>query len=290
MRKPLSILLTLVLLFCVSCINENNRDDCYNARILFNYNADGEANVISDYIQSAKLLVYDDSGSLYTSLHVSKLTLASKEGLLIDLPKGRYSFVCWGNYDKYSQLTEEESIATSRIQATGYLDSSKIESNDHLYYGIETIEFKEGFNVTKVLDFSSAHINLEVAVKGFRVKPALHINNLMPQYDMYMRPTKEYSTSYWPTFEFNEGFKVYISRFQVLRFNNNNPLELVVEFPGLREPMSISIAEFMKSFNPILTVEDKQEVTLSILIELTDLGVVVSIPNWQIEPGIPNIQ
>lgn len=294
MHKPLYILLfaTFSLLF-TGCIKDN-LDDCpASIFLMFNYQADGEDNVIDTYIHSGQLFVYDQSTKLVDVLPVSASQL--KNGLSLNLPFGEYTIVCWGNAETQTEITHEEELQTARLNAPGYYQNTQIFTNDALYHGTLDLSVaqttRDHVRITETLDFNAAHINLEVYVR-YKTEPTIQVHHLMPQYDFKMGNTQPFETDYTPTVSYIEKRKAYAALLNVLRFDNDNPITVEVDLPGglLTSPVSIHLKEFMEEQTPALTVEGRQEVTISVLIEFTDLGVTCKIPEWIVEEGYPGIE
>lgn len=291
MRNSLSILFMSLLFILTGCMKEN-RDNCpVSTHILFHYQADGESNVIDEYIESGTLFVFNAQGDLAEKISVSTKQLHT-DGVFLTLPFGEYRLVCWGNVNGHTEITGSENLKNMRIHSPGFTASTPILTNDALYTGSIPLTVRKGVDdQVERLDFRAAHINLEIYVRS-SVQPVIQVDHLMPQYNGLMEETQPFETTYIPSVSYTEEHEVFGALLNVFRFKNDNPIMINVELPGLpwASAISISLKDFMAQQVPPLTVEDKQEVTIPILIEFDGLAVICKIPEWLIEVGFPGIQ
>lgn len=292
MRNSLSILFMSFLFILTGCMKEN-RDNCPpTTHILFHYQADGETNVIDKYIDVATLFVYNSKGDIVqeTQLNRSQLHI---DGIEVYLPFGEYTLVCWGNIGEHTEIANSDNSKTARVHAPGFTTSQPIATNDALYMGSLPLSIRKGEDdQTKRLDFHAAHINLEIYVRSSK-EPVVQVHHLMPQYTMFMEDAQPFETTYSTPVTYIEEHKAYGALLNVFRFKNNNPIVVNVHIPGQTGALSsitIQLKDFMKEQMPPLTVEGKQEVTIPILVEFSDLNVICKIPEWLIETGFPGIE
>ena len=83
------------------CIKED-MDDCMNVAVCFQYNADGQDNVLQNYIHDINLYTFTTNGSIHSRIPVGKEYLTNEKRFKqIQLPAGNYSLVAVANaYDK----------------------------------------------------------------------------------------------------------------------------------------------------------------------------------------------
>ena len=107
----------------------------------------------------------------------------------------------------------------------------------------------------------------------------------MPQYNMEMISVQPYSTSYYPETSFNKERGVSQTLFQVLRFNDDNPVSIEVKGSGGESKCNIELKKYMADNK--ISVNGKNEATVSVLVEDTDLGVEIKLPEWIINEVTP---
>lgn len=273
------------------CINED-MSDCpppFNTELTFSYSGDSQdPAMFSRAIDGVTLFVFDRTdGQQILQKTIAKADLNRFQGTQLYLPAGDYRIVCWGNAFGDTEILSS-SLSQGRIHAPAYGAQTKIPTNDHLYHGDYNITVpaadKMPDKVTGDILFRGAHIDMEIYVKNFGQSadpatwPDLEIGNLMPQYDMQMNAVQPFGTTYHPTVAWNTQRKVMTSVFQVLRFDDDNPVTVTVREPDNTVKATIDLRQYMADNG--ISVDDKHEAAVRMLIEFTDLGISITIPDW----------
>lgn len=281
MQKTKYIISLIVILCCFSCIKED-LDNCPTTRLFFSYLADSDTEVLEQYIASAHLFVYNDKKELVMTKSLSQKELIQKEGVGLVLPQGRYHAVCWGNIRANTEMSQYNSLSSGLITTAGFLSNEKIETSDALYWGEQEIriESKEAVSDTHLLKFRSAHINLSINVYGVDEAVAITVHNLMPQYNFMMDPMQPYETVYTPEVTFLPEEKGYRSYLHTLRFKTRNPIAIEVKTEAMDVPYRLELSKFLETFYPHVLLEERQEVTIPIVIQFDGLDITATIPEW----------
>lgn len=280
-----------VFFLSAGCINED-MSDCptpFNTELTFSYSGDSQdPAMFSRAIDGVTLFVFDRTdGQQILQKTIAKADLNRFQGTQLYLPAGDYRIVCWGNAFGDTEILSS-TLSQGRIHAPAYGAQTKIPTNDHLYHGDYNITVpaadKMPDKVTGDIPFRGAHIDMEIHVKNFGQSaapatwPVLEIGNLMPQYDMQMNAVQPFGTTYHPTVAWNTQRKVMTSVFQVLRFDDNNPVTVTVREPDNTVKATIDLRQYMADNG--ISVDDKHEAAVRMLIEFTDLGISITIPDW----------
>lgn len=300
LSKTLCILTSLAL--PAGCINED-MSDCpppYNTELTFSYSGDRqEPAMFSRMIDGVTLVVFDRAGGGHIlNQEVVKTDLNRFQGTRLYLPAGDYRIVCWGNAFDDTELLSG-SLSEGRVHAPAYGTGGRIATNDHLYYGEYDITVPAAANapekVTGDIPFRGAHIDMRIYIKGLgglsdpTAWPELEIGNLMPQYDLRMNPVQPFGTTYHPVLARDDEKKALAACFQVLRFADDNPVTVTVRepAPGNAVRAAVDLREYMEKND--ISVDDLHEAAVEMLIEFTDLGVTITIPDWSASNTDPEI-
>lgn len=290
--KLLKTLMILSVLLTTGCIKDD-MDKCpYNTMLTFRYCGDQTTDQFAQMIDGVTLYVFSNDGRLVTSQNLSQAELRTYQGVNLKLDPGKYHFVCWGNAFANTQMTSEGALNAAILQHPNLLTGNNISTNDHLYFGSYDLDLPKNDILSGVIDFASAHINLEIYTKGAGTPtqlPAIEVQNLYPQYDFAMTPVGSQVT-YNTAVGYDVPKAVAAAKLQVLRFANDNPILIDIKDPqGSGQSITVvNLKDFMANNN--IRVDGIHEATVSILIEFGDLGVDVVIPDWgkeEIDPEGP---
>lgn len=297
MFKTSFYLLILMLGILAGCINEDT-EYCPQPRLTFRYTADGSENVLPNYLHGSILYVFDKNGQYVTQLKLSATDLANPQGMILPLPPGDYRLVCWGNAASNTEIIQGKILETFILQAPGYSSGSSLSTHDPLYYASSLLHVGDNSEGNSELRFESAHINLEIYIKGFEnlsratSTPVVSVHNLTPQYDFRMKGIHPYTSTYTPTTTADTEKKVHVARLSVLRFTDDNPIEIEINDSRTGNSLyKFKLKEFMAAQQPPIQIGTKQEVTIPVLVsfEGTGLNITVTTPVWEgqdINPGI----
>lgn len=269
-----------------SCVKEDF-DGCVinTTRLNFKYFADGDENVICDYIEGVSLLVYDAAtGEL---IKEKAITGSSKfEDYFIelkDLQPGKYSFIAWGNISNQTLLSEASNLSTAYIGAyNSDSQSPGLRSSDRLYYSRKDVEVKAISKDSYDLDFKSAFIGFEVSVKGLSKLPKLHVDKLVQRLDMNMLPIGGANEEFRPHITSIEP-NLFVSNFNILKPSTEvltSTLSLITD-QGITH--GINIQEFIRVNYPSISILNNQEIKIKVLFDFSDLDVQVTVPDWDID-------
>lgn len=297
----------LILLGALSCGLKEDLSDCYdccrpcppeppgpepgikgNVELTFSYLGDThQPEMFGQMIDRVTLTAYAMDGRKVAGKTIEKNDLVKFQGTKLDLAPGDYRIVCWGNCMANTEIVYYETYHGARIHHPNFPRGKDIHTNDHLYHGCYDLTVPANEKVSGEVQFMGAHINMEVYVRGANsahhthLIPTLKAHRLMPQYNHDMLPTQPFTTTYHPESRYNMGLLTFESKFQVLRFEDDNPVLIDVRETPDSSVHTIVLKDYMAEND--IKVSEKNEATVRILVEFTDLGVAVKVPDW--EPG-----
>ena len=296
MKVIKTVLLSSFTFLFFSCIREGMIEcpPTDNLELTFTYLGDtNDPTMFVRCIDQVAVMVYDESENLVLSLNLNKNELTTRQGVGLSLAPGNYKIICWGNAHEHTQLYQCESFAGGKLHHPFLKEKGRIPTNSHLYYGSYTVQVPDEGTVQGDVPFYGAHINIEVYVRNITTstnrtdtKLKVEARNLMPEYNMEMLPTQPYSTTYYPEITLNTERGLSQALFQVLRFNDDNPVTIEIEDLSQTLSCSIQLKKYMTDNR--ISVNNKNEATVPILVEFTDLGTEIKIPEWivnEVEPG-----
>lgn len=283
-------------LFLLTGCTSAELSDSKNVTLQFQYTAGGSTDVLSEYIGSVTLYVYDSkTGQYIKSLKVTNTELQTNHSANILLDPGAYDIVCWGNVEdktifSNTNLSESKAVLTS----PDINNIQKITTSDPLYYGKITLNVDSNLSETSAtVNFSCAHIDIWVYVAGVvdetssggNISPIISITGLVPSYDFNMQPQGN-SVNYYPESTYREDKLVSIAHCSVLNFNENTSAQVNISKGSTGELIeSVDISKFI-SENKI-DISGGGEVSIPILLEYTNLGVIIKMPTWNDVPVNP---
>ena len=97
--------------------------------------------------------------------------------------------------------------------------------------------------------------------------------------------TMPYATTYYPETTYNIERKLSQTLFQVLNFRDDNAISIDIKNPDGELKCTVDLKKYMTENN--ISVNNKNEATVQILVEFTDLGTIIKIPEWLINEVIP---
>ena len=287
------------------CIKED-MSDCppeVNTSLTFSYTGDeNDPMMFGKMIDCVELFVFDrTSGQHILTKTVVKADLRAFQGTELFLPAGDYRIIAWGNAFDNTEILHNGSLTAGRVHAPAFNmePQRKISTNDHLYYGDYniTVPATDGMPqpVMGDIPFHGAHINIEIYIKNFghandpATYPVVEMHNLMPQYDIQKTAVQPFATTYFPAVEWDATNAVAAARFQVLQFTDLNTISVVVREPAPDNTVKATVGLMQYMLDNYISVNGRNEATVSLLIEFTDLGITVTIPDWgsgDIDPDI----
>lgn len=288
MNKLKSILLCSLAFILLSCIRED-LSECpppINLELTFSYRGDmDDPSMFVHHIDQVTLMVYDENEKMVLSLDLNKNDLTTRQGVELCLEPGNYKIICWGNAHEHTELYQCESFTTGTLHHPSLNKNERIPTNSHLYYGSYNVQIPNKGTVQGDIPFRSAHINVEVYVRNATTttnvsaeRTQIEAHNLMPQYNMGMFPTQAYSTTYYPETTFNTEKELVQALFQVFRFDDNNPVLIEVKDRSGQMSCHVQLKRYMADNK--ISVNSKNEATVAVLVEFTDFGTVIRLPEW----------
>ena len=281
----------LLVVLATGCIKED-LDSC-DTNLIFRYFGDGTKDIFPEKIEKVDLYVYSENGALIETIGLNQGDLRRYQGTPLNLPTGKYRVVCWGNTKNDTRIDQPMALNTALVAAPHYFTREIITTNDSLYIGSRDIEIFQDASNADTVYFSSSHIKMYLELDGLEdaawtdgTSPIeIEIGNLSPTVDFAKTFSSE-NVSYRPITKKEEDTPVYKSRFNVLRFNDNNSIYInLVSKKTSKTIYTLNLKDFMK-YNQI-SVDGINEVTIGIRFRFN--GTSVTVQPWDeevIKPGL----
>lgn len=295
--KLYSFLLGVTLVFA-SCIHDSNSDCPEDVRLalVFEYFADGNNNVVSNYIQSSDIFIYDAQGVLHKTVVANRLELEDTKDIY--LKPGAYTFVLWGNYGINSATDNTKSLDKALITTPAYLLNEMPATNDRLYFARKEIEVLPGkaplseWRQDDNIEFKNAHIGVKVLVRGFDAsEEELLVTNLSAYNNFSATIENAKLITYQPKQTPNTIIAPLTGQFyefNTFRFLNDNSIAFRLIDPQTKSDLVDPILLKDILAQQSLSVEDTQEVTLFLEITFDNSNVSISIKSWDDIETIPS--
>ena len=103
--KRIKIIGSLLLLLLFSACIKESQDDC-DVYVYFSYLGDTDEEIFPQKIDKVNLYVYDESGVLVMNRVFDREELRLSQGTALDLPRGNYHLVCWGNAYETTRIND----------------------------------------------------------------------------------------------------------------------------------------------------------------------------------------
>ena len=126
-----------VVVLAAGCIKED-LDDCWNVSLYFQYLADGDKDVLSQYVEKVDLYVYNEADELVAKESYNQDELINFQATPhFRLEPGRYRVVVVGNAHDRTAVVNEESGDYARIyiQHPNWGTDDVVTGHDHNYIG-----------------------------------------------------------------------------------------------------------------------------------------------------------
>lgn len=163
----------LVFVLPSSCIKDDF-DDCDNVTIYFQYLADGDQDVLYQYMKKIDLYVFDEGGHIMGVGHYNEdelKTFSAKPSFKLT-PGRKYKVVAVGNaYERTEvvNLTSETEFNKIYLQHPAWGTDDDVDGHDHNYIGQEEffVPSKDEFTVYRdTVTLYSAHVNVNIEING----------------------------------------------------------------------------------------------------------------------------
>ena len=275
-KKVLLLPLTVLLMALLSSCVYEDLSKCPEPRLRFVYNADGSDNVLPNYIQDGYLYLYDESGAVRYTQRLTRRDLA--EGIKLPvLTLDPYRVVVWGNVTDRSQIANPDQLAKADITAQPD-DKGIYRGTDSLYRAEAKLDLCEDPQGEYTVPFSSAHIGLDVVVKGYNTfhpgagEPRIEILSGGTHYNFVEHPAGIPLPDAYKTFVPNLGHSerddMYRARFDLFRFTDAQaPVLRLIDSKSGKEIKRIELTDYLKSHN--ISFDKLHEANLPLLITFT---------------------
>ena len=160
-----------VFVLAAGCIKED-LDDCWNVSLYFQYLADGDKDVLAQYVDKVDLYVYNERDELVGQESYNQDELINFQATPhFRLEPGRYRVVTVGNAYGQTAVVNEESGDYDHIyiQHPNWGYDEPVTGHDHNYIGDCYFEIGADKLVRDTVTMESAHINVEVEIKGLNL-------------------------------------------------------------------------------------------------------------------------
>lgn len=315
----LIILSLFVIVLTNSCIKED-LDDCDNVTIYFQYLADGDTDVLYQYMSKVDLYVFDEGGHImgvgtYNEDELKKFAAVPSFKLR---PGQRYKVVAVGNaYDATKVVNlEATSFSDIYLQSPEWEDGtdSRVTNHDDNYLGqLEfTMPQQEGVMYRDTVTLYSSHIDVDIEIHGLPAPPSrqseeipyeLSIENSNAQcsFDNEINTDESAKGTIYPDLIYDYDKQCYRTHdFALFRMddwqNGYDRVEadycshtLVLKKKDGNEIMFTgSLYNYISQNQKIEELVVRQEAQLPISVVFNDISAVIKVPDWcieDLEPG-----
>lgn len=311
-QKILLALFAAVL--ATSCIKDDY-DDCDNVTIYFQYLADGDKDVLYQYMKKVDLYVFDEGGHVMGVGHYNEDDLknfAAKPSFRLT-PGRKYKVVAVGNaYERTEvvNLTSETEFNNIYLQHPAWGTQEKVDGHDHNYMGLKEF-FVPGEEFTVYRDtvtLYSAHVNVEIEINGLPAPESVRAGENIPyqlmieqsnaqtDFEGNINTDSEAKGTCYPNLIYDYERNCYrTDNLTLFRMDDHHghvdeeccehQLVLVDNTTG-EELVRGNIYNYLKYYEDEIDIT-KQEATLPIAINFNSVGVDITLPDWVIVDGKP---
>lgn len=287
------MLLTVAVL-AAGCIKED-LGDCWNVSLYFQYLADGDKDVLSQYVEKVDLYVYDERDELVGQESYYQDELINFQATPhFRLEPGRYRVVTVGNAYGQTAVVNEESGDYDHIyiQHPNWGTDDVVTGHDHNYIGDCYFEIGADKLVRDTVTMESAHINVEVEIKGAYMGTkadnggyTLVFENSNAQTSFKNEVNPGAQGNCYPELFYDEATGL-VKTQDLALFRLDDQCEHVMKLMNAEGKVVAEkdIDEYIRENEIDIT---KAEATLRIGIEFTHLGVEIKLPDWEIVDVTP---
>lgn len=305
----------LVLVLPSSCIKEDV-DDCDNVTIYFQYLADGDTDVLYQYMKKIDLYVFDEGGQLRGVNHYNEDELKnfSEKSSFKLTPGQKYKVVAVGNaYERTEvvNLTTRSKFDEIYLQHPSWGSEEEVDGHDHNYIGQKEFFIPNGeFIVYRdTVTLHSAHVNVEVEINGLPApengragedmpyKLMFEHSNAQTDFEGNVNAADEAKGTCYPNLIYDYERNCYRTD-DLCLFRMNNPEGDIHESYCGHELVLVNTQtgeEMIRSdvYNYIKAHEDDfdltlEEATLPISINFIETTVEIKLPQWYVEDIEPD--
>lgn len=308
-----SLLLFSVILLN-SCIDED-MDSCpsqtQNNLILNFVHTDDQGNdLFMDHIHRVDLFIFDNRQCFVTKQTVDQASLSAFAGVKLNLLPGTYRIICWGNA---ADKTLFGGLNTGDLFSKAFLSNATLSgtttgtNGDELYYGSTLVSDTPGRTLrvtvpptgtqTDSVIFRSAHIKIEVYVKGFedklstgdRLPPRIELTHIPDKFNFNMQPFgSDISYSNIAVYRTIKNEQMAVMDFYPLLFDGQTLMNVLIKRQSDDSTITtVSLKDFIQKNNINLT--GSTEIVIPILVEYKSASVSISLPGWVQNPIGPDL-
>lgn len=313
-----SIRYILMMLFAAvlttSCIKED-LDDCDNVTIYFQYFADGDTDVLHQYMSKVDLYVFDETGHIVdvSSYHQDELTKKEAVPSFRLQPGRRYKMVAVGNPHDHTEVinhTTETDFANIYLQDPAWSDPEvPVTNHDYNYLGQQefVMPSQEGVMYRDTVTLYSAHIKVDVEIHGLPAPDAsrqdagipyqLSFENSNAQTSFENEINLDQKGTIYPDLVYDSENQCYRTQnLALFRMNDETgelnadycEHELVLTEKGTNQELFRGVLYNYLMNNRSAIDVTKQEAELPISIEFHGVDVEIKLPDWIIVDGQPD--
>lgn len=310
LQKILMVLAATVL--TTSCIKED-LDECHNVTIYFQYLADGDKDVLYQYMSKVDLYVFDESGHILGvgSYNQDELTNFEAVPSFKLKPGRRYKVVAVGNPYDHTEVVNyatENDFGNIYLQDPAWSDPDvPVTNHDYNYLGQKEFVMpdQEGVMYRDTVTLYSAHVKVDVEIHGLPAPDASRQDAGIPYQLSFENSNAQTSfnneinlgekgTIYPELIYDNENQCYRTQNLALFRMDADGELSsdccehiLVLKDKATnQELIRGNLYNYLVRNSDYIDVT-KQEATLPIAIKFSNLGVDITLPDWVIVDGKP---
>lgn len=294
------IYLLLVPVLTTGCIKED-MDDCNNVSINFRYYADGDTDVLRQYVDRIDLHVFNTQNQLVDIITYSQDDLAEDgQTPQFRLSPGTYRLVAMGNaHDR----TRVEGLGGNAdfdhlfIQHPNRGTTEAIDGHDHNYMGQQEITVPEDFRyLHETVRLYSSHINVSVEIHGLSADVAkgpyilrFDDSNSQTTFNNEINPGQ--TGTCHPALHYDSSTGTYRTDadLALFRMDSHGRLDpdlcrhvLLLTDANGNMLAERAIYDYLQENSTTIDVT-RQEADLPVSINFTPLGVTIEVPSWYVE-------
>lgn len=302
----------LVFVLPSSCIKEDF-DDCDNVTIYFQYLADGDKNVLYQYMSKVDLYVFDEAGHIIGVGHYTQdelVRFAAVPSFRLQYGK-RYRIVALGNAYDHTQVVNlyADKLSDIYFQSPFWKDGkgSLVTNHDDNYLGVKdfVMPAQDGMMYRDTVTMYSSHVDTEVEIHGLPAPQSredipyeLSFENSNAQTSFENRINTEEKGTIYPELIYDTENNCYRTNdFALFRLDYGSRVDertcahkLVLKDKRTGEELVRgSIFNYLDHYREEIDVT-KQEALLPISIVFDQVGVSIKLPQWYVEDIEPDWQ
>ena len=292
----------LILLLLASCIRED-RSDCPKTIIHLEYKGDGEEDVKDEHVEVVDLYIFDDGGHRLRSYSMTELGDGT---IKLNLNEDEYTLVTVVNAGKHTYVVE--STADQREQfylqhPDWYKAGDVVETHDHNYIGEVKISVSNSsIEHRDTVSLRSAHVNMDIEITGLDAPATradipyiLRIEQSHARINFYNQLSAMGQETVQPrlTYDAEKGC-YHTTNLALFRMDQGGvvsretcPHQVVLLDAAGTEMVRYNLYDYLQRFANEIDVT-KQEATIPMEIQFSQLGVEIVLPGWNIEDVNPD--